>query len=67
MNKPQDEKSIIKRKRVLPTYKQIDKQYAPRVKKPCNPCINKDAWLHKYVFIIAGNLHPSTFSDLSSR
>ena len=45
VNKPQDEKSIIKRKRVLPTYKQIDKQYAPRVKKPCNPCINKDAWL----------------------
>ena len=38
--------------RVLPTCKQIDKQYVPRVEKPC---INKDTWLHTSVFIIAGN------------
>ena len=55
VNTPQDEKSIIGRKRVLPTCKKIDKQYVPRVEKSCNPCINKDAWLHTSVFIIAGN------------
>jgi len=55
VNTPQDEKSIIGRKRVLPTCTQIDKQYVPRVEKPCNPCINKDTWLHTSVFIIAGN------------
>ncbi len=55
VNTPQDKISIIGRKRVLPTCKQIDKQYVQRVEKPCNPCINKDAWLHTSVFIIAGN------------
>ena len=55
VNTPQDEKSIIGRKCVLPTCKQIDKQYVPRVEKCCNPCINKDAWLHTSVFITAGN------------
>ena len=55
VNIPQDKRSIIGRKRVLPNCKQIDKQYVPRVEKPCNPCINKDAWLHTSVFIIAGN------------
>ena len=55
VNIPQDKRSIIGRKRVLPTCKQIHKQYVPHVEKPCYPCINKDAWLHTSVFIIAGN------------